>query len=274
MRNQDQRTRTVVVTGASAGVGRAVAREFARHGWNVGLIARGEAGLQGAIDDVVRAGGRPMAFAADVADADARRPGGRGGRRGLRRHRRVGEQRHGDGLRAGAADLGRGVPARDRGDLSRPGPRYPCGARAHGAARFRHHRPHRLGAGLPLDPAAGDLLRGQGRGARLRRLAAQRASARREQGAADDGAAAGGEHAAIRLGPLGAAAQARAGAADLPARGHRPPRLRGGADRAARIVDRDVGLEGDRRQHGDPGLDRRIPGQTRISRGDDQRACQ
>ena len=71
MRNQDQRTRTVVVTGASAGVGRAVAREFARHGWNVGLIARGEAGLQGAIDDVVRAGGRPMAFAADVADADA-----------------------------------------------------------------------------------------------------------------------------------------------------------------------------------------------------------
>ena len=71
MRKQDQRKRTVMVTGASAGVGRAVAREFARHGWNVGLIARGEVGLHGTIDDVVRAGGRPMAFAADVADADA-----------------------------------------------------------------------------------------------------------------------------------------------------------------------------------------------------------
>ena len=52
-------------------MGRAVAHEFARHGWNVGLIARGEAGLSGAIRDVTRAGGTPMAFAADVADAEA-----------------------------------------------------------------------------------------------------------------------------------------------------------------------------------------------------------
>lgn len=62
---------TVMVTGASAGVGRAVAHEFARHGWNVGLIARGEAGLRGTIRDVERAGGRALAFAADVADAEA-----------------------------------------------------------------------------------------------------------------------------------------------------------------------------------------------------------
>ena len=55
---------TVMVTGASAGVGRAVAHEFARHGWNVGLIARGEAGLRGTIRDVERAGGRALAFAA------------------------------------------------------------------------------------------------------------------------------------------------------------------------------------------------------------------
>ena len=64
------RARTVVVTGASAGVGRAIAHEFARHGWNVGLIARGEAGLRGAARDVARAGGTPLAFAVDVADAD------------------------------------------------------------------------------------------------------------------------------------------------------------------------------------------------------------
>ncbi len=62
---------TVVVSGASAGVGRAVAQEFARHGWNVGLIARGEVGLAGTIRDVERLGGRPIAFAADVADPQA-----------------------------------------------------------------------------------------------------------------------------------------------------------------------------------------------------------
>jgi len=71
MSNRTERSKTVMVTGASAGVGRAVAHEFARHGWNVGLIARGEAGLAGAVRDVERAGGRARAFAIDVADADA-----------------------------------------------------------------------------------------------------------------------------------------------------------------------------------------------------------
>ena len=60
-----------MVTGASAGVGRAVAVEFARHGWNVGLIARGRTGLAGTVREVERIGGRPMGFAVDVADADA-----------------------------------------------------------------------------------------------------------------------------------------------------------------------------------------------------------
>ena len=61
-------TATVVITGASAGIGRAAARMFGERGDRVGLIARGEAGLEGAAHDVHRAGGSAMAVPADVAD--------------------------------------------------------------------------------------------------------------------------------------------------------------------------------------------------------------
>ena len=61
-------TATVVVTGASAGIGRAVARLFGERGDRVGLIARGQAGLEGAARDVQQAGGSAMAVSADVAD--------------------------------------------------------------------------------------------------------------------------------------------------------------------------------------------------------------
>ena len=58
----------VVVTGASAGVGRAIAREFARHGARVGLLARSQDGLDGAARDVERLGGRALALTTDVSD--------------------------------------------------------------------------------------------------------------------------------------------------------------------------------------------------------------
>jgi NAD(P)-dependent dehydrogenase (short-subunit alcohol dehydrogenase family) len=64
-------TRTVVVTGASAGVGRATAVAFGRRGDRVALIARGEQGLVGAARDVERAGGRALILPCDVADAAA-----------------------------------------------------------------------------------------------------------------------------------------------------------------------------------------------------------
>ncbi len=61
----------VVITGASAGVGRATVREFARHGAFIGLIARGHDGLEGARAEVEAAGGKALVLPVDVADANA-----------------------------------------------------------------------------------------------------------------------------------------------------------------------------------------------------------
>jgi NAD(P)-dependent dehydrogenase (short-subunit alcohol dehydrogenase family) len=60
-----------VVTGGSAGVGRATVVELARHGYDVAIIARGRAGLDGAADDVRSFGHRALPIAADVADEEA-----------------------------------------------------------------------------------------------------------------------------------------------------------------------------------------------------------
>src|SRR2546421_10388835 len=61
----------VVITGASAGLGRATARAFAREGAHIGLLARGRDGLEGARRDVERLGGEALVLPTDVADADA-----------------------------------------------------------------------------------------------------------------------------------------------------------------------------------------------------------
>jgi NAD(P)-dependent dehydrogenase (short-subunit alcohol dehydrogenase family) len=61
----------VVVTGASAGVGRATAREFGRHGSWVGLISRNRERLEAAKREIEESGGRALVLPLDVADAAA-----------------------------------------------------------------------------------------------------------------------------------------------------------------------------------------------------------
>ena len=66
----DNGREVVVVTGASAGVGRATAREFGRHGAKVALLARGEDGLEGARKEIEAAGGEALPIPTDVSDPD------------------------------------------------------------------------------------------------------------------------------------------------------------------------------------------------------------
>ncbi len=66
-----ERHKVVVVTGASAGVGRAAAREFARRGYDVALLARNGEALDNARAEVESCGRRALAIPLDMSDADA-----------------------------------------------------------------------------------------------------------------------------------------------------------------------------------------------------------
>jgi NAD(P)-dependent dehydrogenase (short-subunit alcohol dehydrogenase family) len=61
-------SRIAVVTGGSAGLGRATVRELAARGWDVAVLARGQDGLDGATADIRAAGRRALGIPTDVAD--------------------------------------------------------------------------------------------------------------------------------------------------------------------------------------------------------------
>lgn len=66
-----QRQEVVVITGASAGLGRATAREFGKRGAKIGLLARGIDGLEGARQEIEALGGTGLVLPTDVADPEA-----------------------------------------------------------------------------------------------------------------------------------------------------------------------------------------------------------
>jgi NAD(P)-dependent dehydrogenase (short-subunit alcohol dehydrogenase family) len=63
--------KVAVISGGSAGVGRAVVREFAAHGYDVGVFARGQAGVDAAAADATSAGAHSLGIVVDVADLHA-----------------------------------------------------------------------------------------------------------------------------------------------------------------------------------------------------------
>ena len=167
-----------VVTGGSAGLGRAIVRELAARGWDVAVLARGEDGVEGAAQDVRAAGRRALAIPTDVADrrsvdaAADRVEAELGPIRVWINDAMVGV--FGEFVSTDPEDFEQAVQVNFFGFVN--------GTRA-ALLRMRRHgrgvdRAGRLGAGPPRHPAAGGVLRVEARDHGLHGIGAHGAAAR------------------------------------------------------------------------------------------------
>ena len=244
---------TVVVTGASGGIGRAVARAYGARHAKVALLARGEHGLAGAARDVREAGGTALTVPADVADAEQVDAAAD------RVERELGpidvwvNVAFTSVFAPFEPDQRGRVPQGDRGQLPRLRVRHDGRAAVDETPRPRHHRAGRVRVGLPRHPVADRVLRRQTRHPGLPRGAALRTAARAQQRARHHGADARGEHPAVLLGAVPAAPPRPTRAADLrtrTSRRRRPVRRR--PPQAPRVL-------GGRQHRPHPGRERHRP---------------
>src|SRR4051794_40489939 len=263
----------VVITGASGGVGRATAPEFAKRGDAVALLARNEDALEGAAREVRDAGGRALAIPTDVADPEQVEAAAERVTQELGdidvwvndamatilapfweitadEFRRTTEVTYLGQVYGTMAALKRMRP-RDGGTIVQVG----------SALAYR---------GIPLQAAycgAKHAIRGF-------RLAAHRADAREERRAGHHRPPAGAQHDAVRTRPHAHAAQAAAGRARLPARGRRArDRVGERAPLAPRALGRRVHRDDDPRHAPRArGHRRPLPREDRLRRPADRRA--
>jgi len=236
----------VVITGASAGGGRAAAREFARHSARIGLLARGTDGLEAARREVEDLGSEALVVPTDVANADqvesaAAQIEAEFGQIDIwinnamtsvfssikqmtaAEFQRVTEVTYLGYVYGTLAALKRMLP-RDRGVIVEVG----------SALAYR---------GIPV---ASRVLRSQARRPGFLRFAVVRTAPRQQQREGHDGADARAQHAAIWLGQKPFAAQSAAGAADFPAGDRCGSNLFCGAQSSARILYRPAHSESHR----------------------------
>jgi NAD(P)-dependent dehydrogenase (short-subunit alcohol dehydrogenase family) len=147
----------VVVTGASAGLGRAIAREFARHHARLGLVSRDPARLESVVGEVEHLGGEAIAIPADVSDPEAV-------------HNAADEVERrfapidiwvNDAMTTVFAPFDQIRPDEYQRatEVTYLGMEHDGGAQENEGPRPRLHRPGGLGLGIPIDPFAGSLLR-------------------------------------------------------------------------------------------------------------------
>ena len=248
--NEHLAGKVVVVTGAAAGVGRAIALRFAREGAKLGLISRDKVALELLAEELRAAGAQDVAIAPiDVSDANevfaaADRFAGELGPINIWVN---------DAMVTVFSLVGDITPEEFRRvtEVTYLGVVYGSMA-ALKQMRTQPSRPnhqHRLGARLPWHPAAIRILRSEARDPGLYRLVASRARARTFAHRRLHSRTAGDEYPAIRLGSYPSRASAQADGNDLPARG----RCGGGPTRSAnrreRILGGNLDAPHDCRQH-------------------------